>query len=145
MKMKLTKVETSEQNIKTMGERIRQKRIEKGLSIGQLSQLTGIPKSTIQQYETGKVRKIGQEKRDILAQILELNNNELNPDYYAAQSLFAEWEKNRQSMLDAVDAYYGAGAVALLLTFNELSDEYQDKLSERADELLALYRGGYIY
>lgn len=138
MKLKLPPVEKSDQSLKTMGERIREKRTEKGLSIGQLSQLTGIPKSTIQQYETGNVRKIGEEKRKALASVLGLTENELDPDFYAAQSFFAGWEKDRQAMLDTVAAQFGDGAVTLLLTYNELPAEYQNRLEERAIELLKL-------
>lgn len=145
MKIKLAHFEPSEQNIKTMGERIREKRIEKGLSIGGLSQLTGIPKSTIQQYESGKVRKIGLEKRNTLTKVLELNKNELDPEFYAAQTFFANWEKDRQFMLDTISTQFGDAAVKLLLTYGELSDEYRDRLEERANELLTLYRSGYTY
>lgn len=43
---------------KKIGERIREKRIEKGLTLKQLGDLVGVDSSTILRYEKGKIKKI---------------------------------------------------------------------------------------
>ena len=43
---------------KKIGERIREKRIEKGLTLKQLGDLVGVDSSTILRYEKGEIKKI---------------------------------------------------------------------------------------
>ena len=45
----------------TIGERIRNKRREQNLTLDELSAATGIPKSTIQRWESGAIKNMGQE------------------------------------------------------------------------------------
>lgn len=50
--------------------RIKDRRTEMGLSYQDMENATGISKSTWQRYETGKIRKLGIDKLDLIAKIL---------------------------------------------------------------------------
>lgn len=52
--------------------KLKNARIEKGLSLSELSSLTGIAKSTLQRYETGSTKKIPIESISLLEKYLHL-------------------------------------------------------------------------
>jgi transcriptional regulator with XRE-family HTH domain len=53
--------------------KIKSRRIELGLSYQDLSNLTGISKSTLQRYETGYIKKIPINQIEVLAKALQIN------------------------------------------------------------------------
>lgn len=58
--------------------KLREIRIQKGYSLGQLSSISGVPKSTINQYEVGKVKKINDKSLNKLANALNCTPQELS-------------------------------------------------------------------
>ena len=58
-------------------ELIKKSRNEKGISLGELSRLTGIAKSTLQRYETGDTRKIPVEAISMIEKALNLSSGTL--------------------------------------------------------------------
>lgn len=61
-----------EEKMKEIMERVKNRRQELGLSYQDLSDLTGISKSTFQRYETGGIKNLGIDKLDILAKALKV-------------------------------------------------------------------------
>ena len=57
----------------TIGERIRARRKELHMSLDDLSQQTGIPKSTIQRWETGAIQNMGQSGLQKVASALNID------------------------------------------------------------------------
>ena len=69
--------------------RIKNRRIELGMSYQDLAEKTGMSKSTLQRYETGAIRSIPLDKLEDLARALKLDpaflmgwDNEDEPTYY---------------------------------------------------------------
>lgn len=60
-------------NAQTVFERIRQQRLELGLSYGELAARTGISKGTLQRYESGAIHDIPTQKLKSVAAALEVD------------------------------------------------------------------------
>lgn len=60
----------NENEISQIIERIKNRRLDMGLSYQDMQDLTGISKSTWQRYETGFIRNLGIDKLDIVAKAL---------------------------------------------------------------------------
>ena len=63
--------------ISTIQEKLRQLRSEKGLSYSELSELTGLAKSTLQRYETGTTAKIPIDAIEAIANAFQVSPYEL--------------------------------------------------------------------
>ena len=80
----------SEKELTELIEKIKLRRLELGLSYQELSDLTGINKSTLQRYETGFIKKVPINKVQIIAKALNVTtgylmgweNNKENQTYY---------------------------------------------------------------
>jgi len=75
-------------DIELIIKRIRDRRIELGLSYQDIADATGLSKSTIQRYETGGIRKVPINQIEDLARALHVSPNYLmgwddTPGYYA--------------------------------------------------------------
>lgn len=58
-------------DFKAIAQRIRQRRMELGLSLQDVADITGMSKSTLQRYESGSIRNIPLQKLGILATALQ--------------------------------------------------------------------------
>ena len=67
----------SEQTMREIAARLRQRRLELDTSYQQLAQLTGMSKSTLQRYESGGIKNLPLSKLKELAQALRLDPQEL--------------------------------------------------------------------
>ena len=80
----------SEKELTELIEKIKLRRLELGLSYQELSDLTGINKSTLQRYETGFIKKVPINQVQIIAKALNVTpgylmgweNNKENRTYY---------------------------------------------------------------
>ena len=80
----------SEKELTELIEKIKLRRLELGLSYQELSDLTGINKSTLQRYETGFIKKVPINQVKIIAKALNVSpgylmgweNNKENQTYY---------------------------------------------------------------
>lgn len=57
--------------------KIRELRNKKGYSLGDLSKMTGVPKSTIADFEKGKIKNLNEENLNRIADVLECSSQEL--------------------------------------------------------------------
>ena len=82
------------QKLSAVAERIRQRRIELKLSLQDVSELSGMSRSTLQRYETGGIRNIPLQNLDRLAKALNTS-----PDWILG------WTQNAGD-ITPVDAYF---------------------------------------
>ncbi len=59
------------------GEKLRARRLEKGMTLQQVGDLVGVGKSTVRKWETGMIRNMGRDKILALAEALDLRPSEL--------------------------------------------------------------------
>ena len=76
----------SEKELTELIEKIKLRRLELGLSYQELSDLTGINKSTLQRYETGFIKKVPINQVQIIAKALNVT-----PGYLMG------WENNKEN------------------------------------------------
>lgn len=55
-----------------VGERIKTRRLELGLTLEDVGKFVGVGKSTVRKWETGMIRNMGRDKISLLAKILEI-------------------------------------------------------------------------
>ncbi|ADL52169.1 helix-turn-helix domain-containing protein [Clostridium cellulovorans] len=79
----------NENELKQIIERIKNRRIELGLSYQDMQDATGISKSTWQRYETGFIKNLGIDKLDIVAKILQTT-----PSYLMG------WDTDKKAEID---------------------------------------------
>ena len=60
-----------------IGEKMREQRIRKGMTLQQVGDLVGVGKSTVRKWETGMIRNMGRDKILALAEALDLRPSEL--------------------------------------------------------------------
>lgn len=80
----------SEKELTELIDKIKLRRLELGLSYQELSDLTGINKSTLQRYETGFIKKVPINQVQVIAQALHVSprylmgweNGNTSPTYY---------------------------------------------------------------
>lgn len=80
----------SEKELTELIEKIKLRRLELGLSYQELSDLTGINKSTLQRYETGFIKKVPINQVQVIAKALRVSpgylmgweNDNTSPTYY---------------------------------------------------------------
>lgn len=86
----------NEKEINEILERIRNRRLEMGLSYQDMQDLTGISKSTWQRYETGYIKNLGIDKLDLVAKVLNTT-----PGYLMG------WEKpKKQNQIETIAAHF---------------------------------------
>ena len=88
----------------TIGDLIRTKRAELGLTLEEIGRATGVTKSTVKKWENGSIKNIGHNKISALANILQINPAVL----VAADWTTSEWlsEATRYSDYDSAAAVY---------------------------------------
>lgn len=106
-----------------VSERIKLRRKELGLSYQELSNRTGIPKSTLQRYETGSIRNIPLEKLSTLAAGLETTALFIIGQEETSNAEIIDRNIYRIPVFDSVSAGFGAyadsRAVCYIPTFIE--------------------------
>ncbi|MDD3049757.1 MAG: helix-turn-helix transcriptional regulator [Candidatus Cloacimonetes bacterium] len=101
-----------------MGERIKQLRIEKGMTQEELGQVIGVQKSAIRKYEKGEVENI---KRSSIKKLADL--------FDVSPTFIMGWEEEYDELalakevklIEQIQEQYGKDAVELLNQFNKLN------------------------
>ena len=113
----------------TTAEKIKQLRLDKGLSQEALGNLVGVQKAAINKYETGRVINIKRSTLKLLADALNVTPADLLDD-----------DVSTSSPADNTDALfidkYGQDVYDAAMAFNCLDAVDQAKVSERIDTLL---------
>lgn len=106
-------------------EKIKQLRIEKGLSQEALGEIVGVKKAAINKYETGRVVNIKKSMLVKLADALGVLPADLLDDV------------PDQSVTSAASDQLTASEQALLSDYRQLNDEGREKVSEYTSDLVA--------
>ncbi len=114
----------------TINELIKKSRTEKNISLGDLSKLTGIPKSTLQRYETGDTAKIPVEAISLIEKALVLPTGRL---------LGWDTEKHINSPSPSSDEEYTEIEKDLVTNYRKLDDEGKIKLDGYLEDLVRLH------
>ena len=117
----------------TMGERIRDLRIQHNMSMEELGKALGVGKTAIFKYEKGEVENLPRstvEKMSILFGV--------SPSYLMC---FDQWDQNSEALSDEVklieriQAKWGKGMISLMQHYSDLNSEGQDILCDFAENL----------
>lgn len=65
-------------NLMDIGQEIKERRLEKRLSLAELAKATNVNKATLSRYENGKIQSISLENFIAIAKVLEINLSDLN-------------------------------------------------------------------
>lgn len=113
-------------NIELMGLRIKQKRTEENITQDDLAKNLGLNKSTIQRYETGKIKTVKLPVIEAMARMLHVN-----PAWLIGKS-----EEEAPSYSVNLDSK----SQELLTNYNKLNDQGQHEVRKRAAELTEIPR-----
>ncbi|MCE5342633.1 MAG: helix-turn-helix domain-containing protein [Eubacteriales bacterium] len=125
-----------------IGAKIKQLRIEKGLTLEELGHLVGVGKSTVRKWEQG-----------IISDIRQTNLAKLSSALGTTPECLMGWDERfnhkgclaaEAKLLDSLQTQYGNLAVALFTAFTQLNADGQQKAVENVQDLLDVpkYRKG---
>ena len=121
---------------KSIGQKIRQIRIEKGLTQKQLGDMCGIADSNIRKYETGR-QKPKLETLERIANALDIKTAQLCFDEYSFDEALG-FHIDRINLMKAIDKIPGAGNTPLeqlTASFSKLNDRGQEKAARYVEDL----------
>ena len=129
-----------------IGKKIKEKRIEKNLTLEEVGTMIGVTKATMLKYETGAIKKISNERLKALAAVLNISHLELVPTYWLSKNAFNSKLENKEILKSDISKVYGDDILKLLEKALPLSKEGILKLIDRADELLEVpkYNQSYL-
>jgi transcriptional regulator with XRE-family HTH domain len=120
----------------TMGERIRQLRVEHNMSMRDLAKHLNVGKSAIHKYEKGEVENLPKATIEKMAVLFGVS-----PAYIMC---FDQWDENSEALSDEValieriQAKWGKDTVELLDNFMQLNDEGRKSILNMIEDFAAL-------
>ena len=117
----------------TVGEKIKELRLEKGLTQEELGEILGVKKAAIQKYESGQVQNL---KQTTIKKLCETFNK--YPAYFIFDKYDTKLEKRlnyETKFIEAIEAQYGKDAVSILEVIVDLDDYYLKKVIEYAEDM----------
>lgn len=96
-----------------IGDKIKERRLELGLTLEQVGKAVGVGKSTVRKWETGYIQNMKRDKISLLAQVLNISPADLI-DAYIVQEVYSEDEKHLITVFRAADPVYQKVAVDIL-------------------------------
>lgn len=120
----------------TMGERIRDLRIQHNMSMEELGSKIGVGKTAIFKYEKGEVENLPRSTIEKMSTIFGVS-----PSYLMC---FDEWDQNSEQLSDEVvlieriQAKWGKGMVEIMHNYYELNEEGRSTLLNISESLSML-------
>lgn len=99
-----------------IGNLIRDRRLELGLSLEDVGKFVGVGKSTVLKWESGKIRNMGIDKVARLSSVLDLPHSVLIPSGWDDDTPFTSEE------IDLIRLYRGAEDIARKIAYETLSN-----------------------
>lgn len=118
-----------------IGEKIKKKRKELGLTLDEVAEKVGVGKSTVQKWESGRIKNMRRDKIELLAQVLDMSPL----DFVSTSQLLDIAEKtiNQEKLvIEEVEKIFGKNVSELVRRSNMLNDLGIIKLLERMEELI---------
>lgn len=118
-----------------IGEKIKKRRKELGLTLDEVAEKVGVGKSTVQKWESGRIKNMRRDKIELLAQVLDMSPL----DFVSTSQLLDIAEKtiNQEKLvIEEVEKIFGKNVSELVRRSNMLNDLGIIKLLERMEELI---------
>lgn len=117
----------------SVGNKIRELRIKKGLTQEQLGELIGVKKAAIQKYESGRVKNLKQATITKFSKIFDVPPWTFVESRYDLNDLREEIET-----LDLLEKHFGTDSIELLQVFVQLNNRGKEKVLELSKDLLKI-------
>lgn len=118
-----------------IGEKIKQRRKELGLTLDEVAEKVGVGKSTVQKWESGRIKNMRRDKIEILAKVLNMSPL----DFVSTEQLLDIAEKHinqEQLVIEDVKHFFGKEIAEIVKRSTLLNKSGIIKLLERMDELI---------
>lgn len=113
----------------SVGTRLKQLRIERGLTQTDLGKILGMTKGAIQKYECGQIRNF---KADTIKTLCEFFH--MSPIFF----IYDELPPHTNDVKDATLSYFGETYGGLVLSIETLTDEGQRKVIDYCQDLMLI-------
>ena len=117
----------------SVGSKIRELRIKKGLTQEQLGELLGVKKAAVQKYESGRVRNLKQATIMKLSEIFDVPPWTFVESQYDMNDLCEEVKA-----LDLLGKHFGSESIEMLHLFVQLNSRGKEKVMELSKDLLKI-------
>lgn len=117
----------------SVGDKIRELRIKKGLTQEQLGELIGVKKAAVQKYESGRVKNLKQATITKFSEIFDVPPWTFVESQYDMNELCEE-----VTTLDLLGKHFGMDSIEMLQLFVQLNDRGKEKVMELSKDLLKI-------
>lgn len=90
----------------TIGEKLRARRTDLGLSLRDVAEATGVSRGTVQRWESGSIKNMGRDKIDSLARVLQIAPTEIFRD--SASEKYMSYDPSRPQMTPQQEVLFDA-------------------------------------
>ena len=120
-------------SILTVGQKIKQLRISKGLTQEELGEMLGVKKAAVQKYESGQVQNL---KQSTIKKLCEIFNK--YPDYFIFDDFDSELEKELRQEVEFVqimEKKYGKDVISIFEVVINLNEESKKKVFDYVTDM----------
>ena len=120
-------------SILTVGQKIKQLRISKGLTQEELGEMLGVKKAAVQKYESGQVQNL---KQSTIKKLCEIFNK--YPDYFIFDDFDSELEKELRQEVEFVqimEKKYGKDVISIFEVVIDLNEESKKKVFDYVTDM----------
>lgn len=110
----------------TVGKRLRQLRISKGLTQTDIAEMLGMTKGAIQKYECGQIRNFKADTIKVLCEYFQVS-----PMYF----IYDEIPNHSKDINSILSEYFGGWYLNFMVTFTSLNEEGQKKVLAYCEDL----------
>ena len=117
----------------TVGQKIKQLRISKGLTQEELGEMLGVKKAAVQKYESGQVQNL---KQSTIKKLCEIFNK--YPDYFIFDDFDSELEKELRQEVEFVqimEKKYGKDVISIFEVVINLNEESKKKVFDYVTDM----------
>lgn len=117
----------------TVGQKIKQLRISKGLTQEELGEMLGVKKAAVQKYESGQVQNL---KQSTIKKLCEIFNK--YPDYFIFDDFDSELEKELRQEVEFVqimEKKYGKDVISIFEVVIDLNEESKKKVFDYVTDM----------
>lgn len=115
----------------TVGKRLKQLRIERGLTQTDIANLLGMTKGAIQKYESGQIRNF---KADTIKSLAEFFD--VSPLCF----IYDEMPSSNEDIHSILSAYFGGWYIDFMTNFTTLTEEGQKKVLVYCEDLSCIQK-----
>lgn len=117
----------------TVGQKIKQLRVSKGLTQEELGEMLGVKKAAVQKYESGQVQNL---KQSTIKKLCEIFNK--YPDYFIFDDFDSELEKELRQEVEFVqimEKKYGKDVISIFEVVIDLNEESKKKVFDYVTDM----------